>query len=136
MDRTVSGVIYIRHADDGMDVRPLYKLPIKKKRKKETGLVQLWEELQLEHPFGVFSEISALSCAVQCSRNTTLDRNGYPFVLRKPIHLVFFQHGRPLWRMTRHKIPFAYKVLYTTQLILQPPYSWNYNLAPNKPSSP
>lgn len=59
-----------------MDVRPLYKLPIKRNRRKETGLVQLWEELQLEHPFGVFSEISALSYAVRCSRNTTMDRNG------------------------------------------------------------
>jgi hypothetical protein len=44
-------------------------------------------------------------------------------VLRKSIHLVFFLHGRPLWRMRRHKIPFAYKVLYATQLIFQPTYS-------------
>jgi hypothetical protein len=35
IDLTVSGVIYIRHADDGMDVRPLYKLPIKKRKRKK-----------------------------------------------------------------------------------------------------
>lgn len=112
MDRTVSGVIYIRHADDGMDVRPLYKLPIKRKRKKETGLVQLRKELQLEHPFGVFfRNFSAELC---CPVLEEYYSGPKWFVLRKPIHLVFFQHaGRPLWRMTSTKylLPIRYCML-------------------------
>lgn len=41
IDLTVSGVIYIRHADDGMDVRPLYKLPIKKRKREKKRNIAL-----------------------------------------------------------------------------------------------